>query len=615
MDKQLLTRSDRRKRRRDGIVNSALGVVAIPTVMSFWTPWPWIAAWMTVYALFAVYGILNPFGQATLDVEWRWSVSVGICMCFVPISAAIWSDFRDMRWLVAVVIAIYVALESATLPHLGLTHWRVGPLLTVPTMALCMLTVANFGAGDALVGVAFIAAMLVLIDAGAQSRDRNVSLHDKQRELEEQITKTRHLADHDSLTSVHNRRGITAQIAHAVQGPATLVMFDADRFKSINDTTGHSVGDAVLVQIATQLGRRLGDNWKIGRLGGDEFVAVASGVIDLPEDLASPIVCVVKQEPFVHRFEVGMSAGALQVEETATVDDALAHVGFAMRAAKRHGGGLSYFSGDLQRRWERGLEIGGAVSGADTTNTIVPYAQIIVRNGRPIGCELLARWRCLDGEVRGPGDFLPLLIDKGLMPELNRRMIAEAVAFAARFNDLANPPFVSVNVTAQYLAAPDLVGDLLTLLSAHKVGPGRLMIEITESERLGQIDWETSVRDLRALGVLLAIDDLGAGYSSIERMASLPITHLKFDMAFAQRVRTPFGEVMRGITLYALKTGVGVIAEGIETEDQAKAMADIGVDNLQGFLYSRPQPLPTIEESIRDIDKAPSSVELRASRS
>lgn len=598
MDARDVSQVDRRQRTINGLVNASLAVATVPAVMSLWAPTTWLVAWAICYFAVTAFGVGNPLKLAYNSVDQIWAVAVGVVIALVPISGAIWSDAESTRWQVGLIVAIYISVEAALLPHLGLHEWRIGPVIAIAAMAVSLLVTMDFGWMDILINSGLVLAMLAMIEGGSQAFARNMALVDKQKQAEAESAHARYLAEHDSLTQVLNRRGITAEIDAASEGPATFVMFDANRFKSINDTIGHSIGDAVLVQMATVLARRLGSGWRVGRLGGDEFVAVARASLPVPRQIADPIACEASGEAYVHRIEVGLSAGVLRTDKPTTADAALAQAGFAMRSAKRDGGGLALFDGDLRQRWERGLEVGGAVTGDEAENRIIAYGQMIVRDGHGVGCELLARWLRPSGEIRGPGEFLPLLLDKGMMTELNRRMIGEGVRFAARFRKWSDPPFVSVNVSAPHLATPDLVSDVIDLLAEHQVRPDRLMIEITESERLETIDWETTVRELREIGVLLAIDDLGAGYSSIERMASLPITHLKFDTSFAERVRTPFGQVLKGIVRFARETGVGVVAEGIETPDLARAMTEIGVDTLQGFLYSRPAPLDALEQTM-----------------
>ncbi len=383
------------------------------------------------------------------------------------------------------------------------------------------------------------------------------------------------------------------------ENDVTLALIDVDRFKAINDTHGHQVGDQVLVGLARELRRRLSSDIRLARLGGDEFVAIVPNAISLDESLADPISMTVDLHGRAFVIECGLSIG---LAHGPVIDDAqrlLSEAGFAMREAKRAGGTLSRFGDDLSERLDRTIEITSIAGGSGDNGTFVPVAQAILSDDRIVGCELLIRWARPDGTTLLPARFLPMAIEAGLTSTINDLMLDHAVRFAARFNNRPEAPFVSVNISAPHLSEAGFCARVEALLTEHRVPPARLMIEITETEQLGGYGgWESAAARSRSLGVQLAMDDFGTGYSSIERLQHLPISHLKFDRSLVQAVSGPFGQIVRGVTGFAKAVNIGIVAEGIETLDEYESMRAFDISLFQGFFFHRPEPLDQLEMRI-----------------
>jgi len=418
------------------------------------------------------------------------------------------------------------------------------------------------------------------------------------------------LAKRDELTGLLNRRGIGAEIELVSNGPHTMLMVDADRFKAINDGHGYAAGDQVIQQIALVLRRRLGPPWVVGRQGGDEFVAVAPGTHVLDDDTCWPVTCQVSQYGTTSSLTIGLSGGHVVSETAESPDAMLSKAGYAMRAAKRANVAMLTFDENLSEQFDRMLEVSAPSGDEMRSSSLTAAFQIIVDDqDRIVGCEALSRWQRADGTLVPPQDFLPVLADNGQMPILNEVMLTRGIEFAARFNDHEHPPFVAVNIGSSSLASTDLAALVSSLLEQHGVAAHRLMIEITETEGLGHAEtWESAAAELRLLGVQLAIDDFGSGYSNIERLNQLPISHLKFDRSLTAAVLGPLGQIARGVVDFAGYTGIGIIAEGIETDQELEAMRNIGVRLFQGYHFGHPQSAQVIETLINSQHAAERSV-------
>ena len=226
---------------------------------------------------------------------------------------------------------------------------------------------------------------------------------------------------------------------------------------------------------------------------------------------------------------------------------------------------------------------------------LAPVGQRIFGHGCTLGIELLFRWRSDNGELVLPSSFLPRVREAGLMHLVNEAMLTHAVRFAAASASLAEPPFVSFNLSAEHLGAPGFARRVDKQLASLDVSPDRLMIEITESEYVTLDEaWYRSVRNVQSLGVKLAIDDFGSGYSSIERLRHMPATHIKFDRLLVHAATGPFGNIAEGVARFAAISGIDIIAEGIETIVDLEAMETIGVRAFQGFLLEQPLRLGNI---------------------
>ena len=576
---------------RQRTINSVIGIVpaaiAIPLVLRSWAPLWFVISWVVTYlAVSALFITLVNFRYSS-RVEGAWSASISGIFSIIPISVVLWAGDATDFYAAATIGVIFIAFEMSALPFLEVDFWRLGVLMVGGSLTLSGLLTINPIVAIALAPVTF---------AIVRSATRLRTLKD---ELEELLAAAELTIQHDTLTGLLNRRGLGDEIARMDGQDVTLALVDVDRFKMINDTHGHQVGDQVLVSLASDLRSRFGPEFQLGRLGGDEFVAVAPGKVSVESHLASPSRMTIALHQQTFTIECGLSIGVSHGHNTEGAGRLLSEAGFAMREAKLAGGSVSYFGEDLADRLDRTLEVAAMAAGSGDMGAFVPVAQTIRSEDRIIGCELLIRWQRPDGELLLPAQFLRLATEAGLLTTINDLMLDHAVRFAARFNNRPNAPFVSVNISAPHLGEAGFVDSIVELLDQYRVPPERLMIEITETEQIAGYDrWESAAAELRAHGVSLAIDDFGTGYSSIERLQYLPISHLKFDRSLVRSVSGPFGEIAIGVARFAEAVNIGIIAEGIETLDELDSMRAFGVSQFQGYFFHRPEPLDAVERLI-----------------
>jgi len=405
------------------------------------------------------------------------------------------------------------------------------------------------------------------------------------------------IARQDPLTNSLNRRGLTDALDALKDRPVSVLMFDVVSFGTINGSLGYSAGDEVLVQVTMRLEERLGGTWRCGRWGGDEFVAIADGHVSPRPEVVERIVCVLSSGG---RVGVSLRSGVLHAPPGLDSEAVMRRASYALDEAKRSTSAMVFFDETLARRYERGRAIAAQLDGSLPRTRLLPVGQTLFKNGEIVGVELLARWLNQDGTVEPPSSFLPVLVENGLMSSLDLHMIAAAAEFVGRF-DADVLPWVSVNVSAPSLGVEGFVDRIEDLLVHSGLDPSRLVVEITESEQTSSPDqWFDGARQLRALGVGLAIDDLGSGYSSMDRMGRLPITHVKFDRSMVSAADGPIGSVMESVVDYAVQAGIVTVAEGIETEQQHEAMVAFGIEVMQGFLFSRPERLEVVAGAVLD---------------
>ena len=425
----------------------------------------------------------------------------------------------------------------------------------------------------------------------------------KQAELE--LT---HTAQHDPLTGLVNRRQFTRQLeqqlARAGGAASCAVLFvDIDRFKLVNDGHGHEAGDELLREAGRRLQTALRENDVLSRFGGDEFTAY------LPDCDASRAKSVARRilatlaEPFpVARGEVyvGGSVGiALTGGDSGTAADLIRDADVAMYEAKQGGRGrLQLFDTSLREASARRVEMVSALHRALEQREIELLLQPIMdlSDGRLAGVEALLRWRRA-GELVAPLEFVPLAEESGLIAEIERFALAEACRMGQALAELHGEPVpVSVNVSPRHALQGDLKASVELALHTTGFAPGSLLVELTESERIEDVDALANVLGaVRELGVSVALDDFGTGWSTLGLLRRVPFDALKIDRSFTAGLPASRSDraLVAAIVTLARSLGVPAVAEGIERAEQYAWLREVGCDLGQGYLFARPS---TVEQ-------------------
>ncbi len=443
-----------------------------------------------------------------------------------------------------------------------------------------------------------------------------------QKELEEQLRQT---ARTDSLTRLPNRvellNRIHVSIQRAKQQPGysfAVLFMDFDRFKQVNDTLGHAVGDELLRQIAQRLqdSLRPGDAFvqtsdfsqMAARIGGDEFVVLLDNIRgDLDAQVVAARLLEVLAEPYQigpHRVSSTASIGIVTTAHMADdPDSVLRDADIAMYEAKRQGRArYEMFEPSMRKRVHDDVELENDLRQAlDRGEIHVVYQPMIdLRRNRLVGMEALARWQHPRRGAVSPLTFIPVAEATGVIRALGEFVLKTACHELVRLRGLLGeqaPETVSVNLSRAQLRQPGFVARLTELLYGAGLEPGGLMLEVTESLAAQDESMLGVLREIRALGVALSLDDFGTGYSSLSCLHELPVNQVKIDRSFvSQAPASAYHRVMIDATISMAQTlGLQTVAEGIETAEQAELMKSLGCGKGQGYLYSRPMPARELE--------------------
>jgi diguanylate cyclase (GGDEF)-like protein len=430
-----------------------------------------------------------------------------------------------------------------------------------------------------------------------------------ERALRDSEARFRHQATHDPLTDLPNRTLFTERLAAAIDEADRLgvCFLDLDRFKVINDSLGHQIGDLLLVSVAQRLRRAVGEHL-VARLGGDEFVILVEPTTGTDDAVAvaERALAAISEPALIEGHELTVSASIGIVERPAAGTSPMELMRAAdstLHWAKAAGGaGWSVFDADRNRRELARYALSAAIPAAlDRGEFYLDYQPLTsLRDGRVLGLEALVRWRHPELGVLRPDSFIGLAEETGLIVRLGAWVLAEACREARRWADADDDaPFVSVNLAVQQVRRPELVDEVRELLRRTGLPPGRLQLEITESTMMSTA--EEPVRALRVLadlGVRIAIDDFGTGYCNLAYLRGLPVTELKVAGEFVTGLRAPAGDpasrtderILAALVSLAHALKVTVTAEGVETAGQAERLRTIGCDAAQGWHFGRPGP-------------------------
>jgi diguanylate cyclase len=420
------------------------------------------------------------------------------------------------------------------------------------------------------------------------------------------LTRTRHQAMTDELTGIPNRRALLMAIDDALPSAhaASLLIVDLDRFKEINDRYGHAAGDRLLRHTAQAFAAQLPAGAFLSRLGGDEFAVLltdsgcpraADLALDLARAAAAPL-----SDLKGRLLQVGASIGIATVELPGVGGgELLRRADTAMYQAKTSRSGIRVYDSALdaaaQERLELTEELRLALKGpASTGDQIVVHfqPQLNIGTAAVVGAEALVRWRHPRLGLLAPDHFIDLAEQNGLMPALTERVLREATDQAAHWRNAGHRLRVSVNLSAAGLAS----GGLLALIDeVLAVGmPARdLVLEVTETSLMKDPTQALeSMNRIAARGIGISIDDYGTGYSSLSYLNDLPATELKIDRCFTARATSDprTAAIVAGTVELAHRLGIRLIAEGVEDDATLAMLTELGCDDSQGYLHSRPLP-------------------------
>ncbi|GAA3398415.1 putative bifunctional diguanylate cyclase/phosphodiesterase [Cryptosporangium minutisporangium] len=588
-------------------------------------PSPFLMAYPVAATGVLAVGVVLLAGQ---PVRWTTAVTrvtAGVVALTLSLLLEMMSAVADQPWLYALsldgylIAAALLALAArAPLPDDQERIWQpagAGMLLPYAPVAALFLTAAGFTAagqtldppatGSALImTAAVLARQLLALRANARLTE----------DLAAQRAQLIFEATHDALTALPNRARLQAALADLAQAEgdpdpdgtaatsvqqSSLLMIDLDGFKSVNDTLGHATGDQLLVVVADRIRRAVaahGEDALPVRLGGDEFAVLRRGggapaAVELAQDLVLSIGTPMSLDG--HPATVGASIG---IAAHGRAERMLHDADVALYEAKARGKGHyrlfdERLSAAVAARRSLEADLGGALGGEQLALEYQPVVDLM--SGEAHRCEALLRWNHPTRGRLTPDHFLTAAQNVGLLPALDRWVLGTAAAQVATWRRVDPEYAVSVNASAAYLASGTLPRDMRRVLETHGLPGSALTVEVTESSLIANLDATAGLlAELRELGVRVALDDFGVGYSSLTYLRQLPVDVVKLDRSFTRELGTGPDAVILvdGVLDLAYRLGLETVAEGVETDEQADQLRALGCRNAQGFRFGPPRP-------------------------
>ena len=448
-------------------------------------------------------------------------------------------------------------------------------------------------------------------------KSANDRLHHDLEERKRVEQSIRYMAHHDALTGLPNRSLFRDRLTHAMAQAdryhqRLAVMFlDLDRFKAINDTLGHNVGDQLLTIAAERLRSCVRDSDTVARLGGDEFTVVVEDIIEDHDAaaVAQKILDTLSQ-PFNlygHEVFISVSVGiTLYPSDDDNADNLLRNADSAMYRAKEFGrNNFQFYVADMNIKARERLMVESSLRRALDRNEFMLYYQprVDLLSGRVIGAEALLRWRHPEMGLVPPSEFIPILDETGMIIPVGDWALREACRQNREWQDMGLPPIrVAVNLSVRQFMQKDLADTIIRALDAAGLSAEHLEVEITEALFLehNQTNIITLAR-LKNMGIHISIDDFGTGYSSLSYLKRLPIDTLKIDQSFVRDIGDPDNKaIASAIIAMAASLRLNVLAEGVETDEQLAFLRAQGCNEIQGFAFSHPLPAQEFERLLRD---------------
>ncbi|BAZ93075.1 signal transduction protein [Thiohalobacter thiocyanaticus] len=431
------------------------------------------------------------------------------------------------------------------------------------------------------------------------------ALAQRERDLSAAQADVQHLATRDTLTQLPNRLLLMDRLGQAIltaqreHHTLALLVIDLDRFKTINDSLGHHIGDQLIQQVAGRLSNCIGAGDTLARLGGDEFVVVRSEIAQPGEagHLAQRINEELRQPYWIEGHELNSSCSigiSIYPDDGNDAQTLLRNADTAMYHAKEGGrGDFEFFSSDMNRRAVQRLKLENELRNALLRDEfrLLYQPQVDMRSGQVVGAESLIRWHHPEMGIVAPTDFIPVAEDTGLIRDIGAWVLREACRQQLRWCAAGLPPLrIAVNLSVRQVE-PGLVDLVSRVLSDTGLDARYLDLEITESLLMHNLNANIAVlRQVSACGAQISMDDFGTGYSSLSSLKLFPVQTLKIDRSFVRDLVDDQDDanIVRSIVAMAHSLGLRIIAEGVENEDQLGYLRELGCDEYQGYLFSRP---------------------------
>jgi diguanylate cyclase (GGDEF)-like protein len=450
-----------------------------------------------------------------------------------------------------------------------------------------------------------------------RTHDLSTAVAELEREVQERRKaeeRVRFLAERDSLTNCANRPALFERLGQMLeqakreQRKVCVLFVDLDRFKQINDTLGHYIGDQVLRVVAERLQRCVGPDALLSRYGGDEFVCMLPEQVSL---MALNAFVENIQQVFAEPFQAGRESLFLSCSIGASLfpdhghdaEALIQHADLAMYSVKQKGrNSFALFDSRMTEVAADRLAVEKQLRGAVQRGEFMLYYQpkVDIATGRISGVEALIRWQHPHMGQVPPNKFIPISEDSGQIIEIGRWAIQEACRQARAWRELGitNCP-IAVNLSVRQLREPTLAREVKDCLEQNHLGKGALEIEVTESIFMEQPEQAAhTLRELQHAGVLIALDDFGTGYSNLSYLEQLPINTIKIDKSFVQGMLLNQRDraIVKAVIAMAHSLGTQTVGEGVELAGQLAALADADCDHYQGYLFSIPRPAPEVTQ-------------------
>lgn len=440
----------------------------------------------------------------------------------------------------------------------------------------------------------------------------------ERKKAEEKINE---LAFFDQLTGLPNRTLLLDRLRQAMTASSrdgrygAVLHLDLDNFKTLNDTLGHDKGDLLLQHVAKRLTDSIRAEDTVSRLGADEFVIILKSLSTLENDAATQtelvcekILAALNQNYLLDSsvYNITSSIGAsVFVGFHAELDTLLKQADLAMGRSKKEGGNaVRFFDPDMEVSVVKRAALEKDLREAIQKKQFTLHYQPQVARNRITGAEVLVRWQHPQRGLVSPAEFIPLAEETGLILPLGHWVLETACIQLAAWStrpEMAQLT-IAVNVSAHQFQQADFVDQVIAVLNTTRANPQRLKIELTESMLVANVEEViTKMHTLKAVGVGFSLDDFGTGYSSLTYLKRLPLDQLKIDQSFVREILTNANDaaIARAVITLAQSLGLGVIAEGVETEAQRDVLAGSGCQAYQGYLFSRPLPLDNFEAYVK----------------